>query len=99
MCRSWRELSNAYLLAKFGFDTAVNEPSKVWHPNQRVALRRGLLGGLRPLGVLELGRIGQTSEGSFSAVSKPNFASKYAFESSRRDLHNVLLCAALLLKY
>ena len=32
--------------------------------------------------------------GSFSAVSKPNFASKYAFESSR-DLHNALLCTAL----
>ena len=28
-CRSRRELSNAYLLAKFGFDTAQNEPSKV----------------------------------------------------------------------
>ena len=43
-CRSWRELSNvpllsisfqidpnpnAYLLAKFGFDTAENEPFKV----------------------------------------------------------------------
>ena len=27
MCRSRRELSNAYLLAKFGFDTAENEPS------------------------------------------------------------------------
>ena len=27
-----------------------------------------------------------TLQGSFSAVSKPNFASKYAFESSRRDL-------------
>ena len=37
----------------------------------------------------------QTLEGSFSAVSKPNFASKYAFESSRRDLHNKLLCTAL----
>ena len=36
----------------------------------------------------------QTLEGSFSAVSKPNFASKYAFESSRRDLHNALLCSA-----
>ena len=30
MYRSWRELSNAYLLAKFGFDTAENEPSNVW---------------------------------------------------------------------
>ena len=37
----------------------------------------------------------QTLQGSFSAVSKPNFASKYAFESSRRDLHNALLCTAL----
>ena len=37
----------------------------------------------------------QTLEGSFSAVSKPNFASKYAFESSRRDLQNALLCTAL----
>ena len=26
MCRSWRELSNAYLLAKIGVDTAENEP-------------------------------------------------------------------------
>ena len=34
-------------------------------------------------------------QGSFSAVSKRNFASKYAFESSRRDLHNALLCTAL----
>ena len=34
-------------------------------------------------------------EGSFSAVSKLNFACKYAFESSRRDLHNALLCTAL----
>ena len=29
MGRSRRELSNAYLLAKFGFDTAENEPSKI----------------------------------------------------------------------
>ena len=29
MCRSRRELSNAYLLAKVGFDTAENEPCKV----------------------------------------------------------------------
>ena len=33
----------------------------------------------------------QTLQGSFSAVSKPDFARKYAFESSRRDLHNALL--------
>ena len=34
-------------------------------------------------------------QGSFSAVSKRNFASKYAFESSCRDLHNAILCTAL----
>ena len=38
---------------------------------------------------------GQTLQGSFSAVSKPKFASKYSLESSRRDLHNALLCTAL----
>ena len=39
---------------------------------------------------------GQTLQGSFSAVSKPNFASKHALESSRRDLHNALLCTVLM---
>merc|ERR1712078_27349 len=29
LCRSRRELSHEYLLAKFGFDTAENEPCKV----------------------------------------------------------------------
>ena len=29
LCKFRGELSNAYLLAKFGFDTAENEPSKV----------------------------------------------------------------------
>ena len=34
----------------------------------------------------------QTLRGSFSAPSTPMFASKYSLESSRRDLHNALLC-------
>ena len=38
---------------------------------------------------------GQTWKGSLTAVSKPNFVTKYALESSRRDLHNALLCTAL----
>ena len=29
-CRTRRELSNEYLLAKIGVDTAENAPSKVW---------------------------------------------------------------------
>ena len=32
MCRSRRELSNEYLLAKIDVDTAKNEPSKAWLP-------------------------------------------------------------------
>ena len=39
---------------------------------------------------------GQTLPGSFSAVSTPIFASKYALESSRRDLQNALLCTVLM---
>ena len=38
---------------------------------------------------------GQTCKGSFSAVSTPIFASKYSLESSRRDLHDALLCTVL----
>ena len=30
MCRSRRELSNEYLLAKIGVDTAESEPLEVW---------------------------------------------------------------------
>ena len=37
----------------------------------------------------------QTLQGSFSAVSRRNSARKYAFESSRRDLHNAPLCISL----
>ena len=33
LCRSRRELSNAYLLAKIGVDTAENEPREVWGEN------------------------------------------------------------------
>ena len=40
LCRSRRELSNAYLLAKFGFDTTENEPCKVCPIPQRVRLTR-----------------------------------------------------------
>ena len=37
----------------------------------------------------------QNKNGPFSAVSGPNFASKHSLESSRRDLHNALLCTVL----
>ena len=54
MCRSRRELSNEYLLAKIGVDTAENEPLEVWGENSiqysivSLLVRRGLLEG-RPV--------------------------------------------------
>ena len=39
--------------------------------------------------------LNKTWRSSFSAVSTPIFASKYSLESSRRDLHNALLCTVL----
>ena len=39
-----------------------------------------------PRFVLSLGAIGQTSEGSFSAVSEPNFAIKYSLETGTLKL-------------
>ena len=114
LCRSRRELFNAYFLAKFGFDTAENEPCKVCAEQHGSSRSRSAPRSLRP-GVLTSAAAGpearvrrglagadgedasgrQTLEGSFSAVSKPNFASKYLLESSRRDLHNALLCNVL----
>ena len=44
LCRSRRELSNAYLLAKFRFDTAENEPAKKLQNDQtltKTSLRYG----------------------------------------------------------
>ena len=38
MCRSRRELSNEYLLANIGVDTAENEPLKVWRKIQFITI-------------------------------------------------------------
>ena len=86
-------------LVKFGFDTAENEPCNL---PRTTALRRAPRGGARPAGrgprrggmAAVLGAA-TFIQGSFSAVSKRNFASKYAFESSRRALYNPLLWTAL----
>ena len=47
LCRSRQELSNAYLLAKFGFDTAENEPAK---NSQKLQIQAAPAGAL-PLSV------------------------------------------------
>ena len=46
MCRSRRELSNEYLLAKIGVDTAENEPLDVWGKNS-IQYSLHSLGGAR----------------------------------------------------
>ena len=41
-CRSRKILQNEYLLAKFGADTAENEPSKVWWFGWKIGERFGI---------------------------------------------------------
>ena len=50
LCRSRRELSNAYLLANFGFDTAENEPSKDCQERAHFLLPCAGRQGLWPVG-------------------------------------------------
>ena len=92
-------LQNNHILAKIGADTADSEPMFIPCSAEDDDDDEPLPGGLAgaPVGVSGLAEIRQprTLQGSFSAVSKPNFARKYAFESSRRDLHNTVLCTAL----
>ena len=70
MCRSRRELSNAYLLEKFGFDTAENEPSEVCpgangladavpDPLRRVSVGRLLEAGSRAVHLLRGEAVGR----------------------------------------
>ena len=67
LCRSRRELSDEYLLAKIGVDTAENEPLEVWGensiqysfasleaPRRQAALPRGELLGELPGGASTL---------------------------------------------
>ena len=44
LCGSRRELSNEYLLAKIGADTAENEPLKIWRKIQFIKFIRVALG-------------------------------------------------------
>ena len=74
------------------FERADNDPHRKLDPEGR---RRPGAARVRPiLGLTHLSNY-LTLKGSFSAVSKPNFASKYALESSRRDLQNALIFTVL----
>ena len=89
-------LERLVVLAPVGFDILVGGPRRVLPIplGLRDMFRYPLRFGREP-GESGLEDSGQTLPGSFSAVSKPNFASKYSLESSRRDLQNALLCTVL----
>ena len=78
---------------KPSFASKLDAAGEGGSPGPRLRVRRAYASRL-PLAAAPRG-IGQPLDGSFSAVSKSNFASKYALESSRRDLHNALLYTAL----
>ena len=63
----------------------------------RALLPEDLLLGVEVTPMLTLTQLSDylTLKGSFSAVTKPTFASKYELESSRRDLQNALFCTVL----
>ena len=96
------QLSAPAVLFCFGISQGT-APSLQPSSDSRRKKEKKTAGG-RTAGVLRLAPlveqlVGQTLQGSFSAVSKPNFARKYTFESSRRDLQNALLCTALLSQF
>ena len=62
MCRSRRELSNEYLLAKIGVDTAENEPFEVWREN---SIQHSIVSLMRGSGT----RVGRVCKGD-SAISR-----------------------------
>ena len=60
---------------------------------------RGTYVKIKSLGGVNMWKLNQTLNGSFSAVSKPNFASKYSLESSWRDLQDLHAFAPLRPQY
>ena len=60
---------------------------------------RGTYMKIKSLGGVNMWKLNQTLRGPFSAVSKPNFASKYSLESSWRDLQDLHAFAPLRPQY
>ena len=87
------------LTVRFGSTVIRPAPASAAPATSHVGdVRRGLPVGRRcPSPTLALTQLSNylTLKGSFSAVSKPKFTSKYALESSRRDLQNALPCTVL----
>ena len=86
-------LQNAYFLAKIGADTAKNEQHFArhegpLHPAEEGGGRRRRRGGARGRRRRQRASVGKISAKccSFSAVSAPIFARKYAFDSIFQNL-------------
>ena len=87
MCRSRRELSNEYLLAKIGVDTAENEPSKAacpGHPTHPVAQLNRSADGPGQAGARHLRRVADSRRGVEGlAAARPLLAEAHALAQSR----------------
>ena len=73
MCISRRELSNEYLLAKIGVDTAENEPLEVWGKFNSLFIRLLKEGPLRFDAGLRAGLPSRGAEAAPGARAAANF--------------------------
>ena len=76
MCKTRRELSNAYLLAKFGFDTAENELIRFTsEPASRERDPRGATRGPPPLRALQAAAGGPSELPPYAAARREDAVS------------------------
>ena len=105
-CKIWlRYRRERAAQSLFDFNTLYNYPAQRFHFHIGTTPPAGFEGARAPTApvpsrrpALESSYVGSNStsnyltlKGSFSAVPKPNCASKYSLESFRRDLQNALL--------
>ena len=87
LCRSRRELSNEYLLAKIGVDTAENEPLEVWAKIIQyysfVSLTSGLRDKPQSRSVIDLNRLRL-----YLCEMINNHVLTQTFDAENRQLHD-----------
>ena len=97
-CRARTMLLNGYILT-FKIHSDNMQISKKLRKTSKPFDGRGTYMKIKSLGGVNMWKLNQTLRGSFSAVSKPNFASKYSLESSWRDLQDLHAFAPLRPQY
>ena len=96
-CRSTRRSVRLTIFRRYlilGVWPTIRASSTAFH-SHHLTISVSISAAIVPRSRLASLTVQQTSRGSFSAVSKPNFARKYSLESSRRDLHNAFLCTVV----